>query len=323
MKIRSVFGILFCVLSLSSVCSAKTVKNGCYQQGSQYTIVASDKWVTRDVAVSDFSKLTVSAPVKVVYTPGSTAKLSIKAPENLFSWIDTKVSGKTLSIKYDSKVSVEFKESSDDVEIYVSSATLSDLTVTSPAKVTIKGDLNAKDLNLDISGVGSVTGENIFAKSACFGLNTCAEVKFNKVNVGKLSVDAIGVSKLNLGDTQASTAKISVGNCSELNIKKGEYDSLSLDASDVAGATIDKLSATTVSVNAVKSSTVNLKSGTCGYASYSAVRVSNIFAKDVKADRGSVEANNCSKVESKIALIESMDVRGVSDVVNGSSKISM
>ncbi len=163
------------------------------------------KTETRNVA--DFSKIDAGGAVNVEVTAQKEFGLTIEADDNLLQKIKTEVSGDTLKIYSEDKISpktrinvkvsmpeiegLELSGASDGILINVKTDSL-ELKASGASKLKVDGE--AKEINIDASGASKIDAENLKAEDADVDANgaSSAVVSAN----GDLKLDASGASKI-------------------------------------------------------------------------------------------------------------------------------
>ena len=174
------------------------------------TIKESKNYVTKEIKVSNFNKITVTGSPTVVYTQRSgKPEVSVYTSDNIAEVLDIHVKDGTLYVGFKKGVSVSYRK----LDIRVSSPGLNALNVTGSGEIQLANGLKTEDLTLSVAGSGDLNGNHI----QCDGL--------------KASVTGSG--DLDLNDIRCATVKASVAGSGDLVLKR--LASTSVEAS-VAGS---------------------------------------------------------------------------------------
>ena len=174
------------------------------------TIKESKNYVTKEIKVDNFNKITVTGSPTVVYTPRSgKPEVTVYTSDNIAEVLDIHVTNGTLYVGFKKGISVSYRK----LDIRVSSPDVNSLSVTGSGEIQLANGLKTEDLTLSVAGSGDLNGNHI----QCDGL--------------KASV--AGSGDLDLNDIRCATVKASVAGSGDLVLKR--LASTSVEAS-VAGS---------------------------------------------------------------------------------------
>ena len=174
------------------------------------TIKESKNYVTKEIKVNNFNKITVTGSPTVVYTQRSgKPEVTVYTSDNIAEVLDIHVTNGTLYVGFKKGISVSYRK----LDIRVSSPDVNSLSVTGSGEIQLANGLKTEDLTLSVAGSGDLNGNHI----QCDGL--------------KASV--AGSGDLDLNDIRCATVKASVAGSGDLVLKR--LASTSVEAS-VAGS---------------------------------------------------------------------------------------
>lgn len=162
--------------------------------------------------LADFKEIEVGGIIEVEITAQKDFSVEVQADDNLLEYIETEVSGDTLKIHTNKRISPQTK-----IRIIISMPELTGLEVSGVSKTTatnIKTDSfkidisgaskvvitgQAKDLNIEASGVSKVNAEGLKVENAEINSSGASNLTVSVSN--ELNADASGASQVNyVGD---------------------------------------------------------------------------------------------------------------------------
>ena len=160
------------------------------------TIKESKNYVTKEIKVDNFNKITVTGSPTVVYTQRSgKPEVTVYTSDNIAEVLDIHVKDGTLYVGFKKGVSVSYRK----LDIRVSSPGLNALSVTGSGEIQLANGLKTEDLTLSVAGSGDLDGNHI----QCDGL---------KATVA-------GSGDLHFDDIRCATVKTSVAGSGDLVLK--------------------------------------------------------------------------------------------------------
>jgi hypothetical protein len=109
--------------------------------------------------VGSFSRIDFKIAGKLYVTQGATEKVEIDASKDLLEQIETKVEGSKLVIHMPGSRNWNWKSGDDDVKVYITVKTLEGLYVSGSGDVIGQSKFTTGDLDLKVSGSGSMEVE--------------------------------------------------------------------------------------------------------------------------------------------------------------------
>ncbi len=223
----------------------------------------NEKKVEKTVSIPEFSSISASAGIKVIYTQGkSTGKAQVSTTESGDKYLVVEVKSGCLKLYYDSKrrgVNIN-----GPTIVTVQSPTLKKVDLSSAASLQSNGTINQSSLiefNLSSAAAATLTSIN------------CDNLQADLSSSAALSVNSFGGTNLTLVGSSASSASFDKVNCkggvwlhtssaAGMSIDKLTSESLSGDASSGSRITVDNINCKSVEGDASSGASVNL-SGKC------------------------------------------------------------
>ena len=172
-----------------------------YSSGNVFgnkTIKASKNYVTKDIRVSDFEKISLAGGQNVIYTqkPGAP-KVEVYTSDNIIEVLDIRVKDNTLIIGFKKGVNVSY----DKLDVRVNSQDLSGVSVAGSGDFTFTNGLKtSNDLSLSVAGSGDIKGQNL----------SCNDMKVSIAGSGDINTESI----------QCNNLKTSIAGSGDMGIKK-------------------------------------------------------------------------------------------------------
>lgn len=154
-------------------------------------VTASKNIITKDIRLTDFSKLTASGSINMVYhqEAAGNPRVIITCPDNVLDYIVVEQKGSKLSIKLKDRVNISWNGRHDDKDfvIHVYSKGIDEFQGSGSGDYTLAGILQATDFKASLSGSGDVKIENLKASG---------DVSFNLTGSGDFKVNAVACQTL-------------------------------------------------------------------------------------------------------------------------------
>ena len=156
-------------------------------------ITASKNIVKKSFAVGDFERISAGAIFKVIYTPAKgKPKVEVRTADNVMPLVAVAVEGGELQLRLSHNGSIRSIKS---IDVYVSSPSLSGITLSGTAKGEIGGRLEAKSFEARLSGVSSLEAGKVDADRFEARLSGSSKMTVGNVVAASAKVRASGVSK--------------------------------------------------------------------------------------------------------------------------------
>jgi hypothetical protein len=125
-------------------------------------IYGNHQLLNEQLDITDYEEISLNISADVFYQQFSDSApyLQIRTDENIFASLDVKVEGRKLiiSTKKDSVIKPS------KLTIYTCSRNLKEVKITGSGDITLKGEVNAKNFDLSISGSGSLFVDSLVCK---------------------------------------------------------------------------------------------------------------------------------------------------------------
>lgn len=167
-------------------------------------VVGSKNYVTKDLKVDNFTKISLAGSPDVTYTqkPGAP-KVEIYTSDNIVDLLDIKVKDNTLYIKFKKNVNVSYKI----LKIRVSSEDLNGISVAGSGDIHLKDGVKTNDdFFISVAGSGDIDGENISCNNMKISVAGSGDIDARGINCQGLKVSVAGSGDMVLKDvTNVST----------------------------------------------------------------------------------------------------------------------
>lgn len=146
-------------------------------------------------AAGSFDRIAIEVPVKAIIKvdAGQQTAIEISGYKNLLHLIKTEIKNNTLRIY---KEELTHFNTDKDITVTISAAALTRLSISGAGEAEIAGALKADNFNLDISGAGDVTIDNIIANTFIAGLSGAGSLEVNGGNVNKAVYTVTGAGDI-------------------------------------------------------------------------------------------------------------------------------
>lgn len=124
----------------------------CFTLTAQKTIKGDGNQVTKTRSVGDFDKIAVSGHFKVTLEKGKEGDITIKGEGNIIEKLETTVNDGVLKIKF--KKGLNFR-SHKTIYLTIGYQDIEGVSLSGSGEVVCNDLINAKDLNLSLSGSGN------------------------------------------------------------------------------------------------------------------------------------------------------------------------
>ena len=180
-KLASLLTCICLILSTTACSQSKNYSSGNW--GSK-KVIASNKYVTKDIKVDNFKKISVAGSPDVTFTQKSgRPEVEVYTSDNIVDLLDIKVKDNTLYIGFKKDVNVSYKK----LEVRVSAETLNGISVAGSGDVFLKNGLQTNDnLSINVAGSGDIKGSGI----------KCNDMKVSVAGSGDINADNITCNNL-------------------------------------------------------------------------------------------------------------------------------
>lgn len=155
-------------------------------KGGPWGIKGKGENVTETKKLIGFDKIRLSIDADIYYTQDSVYKVEISAQQNILAVMKAEVINNTLRFDFRRNVWDHNK-----IKITIHSPDLEELSISGSGDITAENNLNLENLDLSISGSGTVYLPSLTAKSLKATISGSGDVK---VSGGKLNTETFIVS---------------------------------------------------------------------------------------------------------------------------------
>ena len=205
MKALTTF-IAIALLALSTTaCSQQhTYRSGGF--GSK-TVKASKNYVTKDIKVDNFTKLSVAGSPNVTYTQKSgKPTVEVYTSDNIVDLLDIHVKDNTLYIGFKKNVSVSYNK----LEVRVSAEKLNGIAVAGSGDVELKNGLKTDNLKIAVAGSGDISGNSISCTDLDISIAGSGDINSSDITCNDLQVSVAGSGDMKLNNVTANFTRASV-----------------------------------------------------------------------------------------------------------------
>jgi hypothetical protein len=208
--------LLFVIISFAS-CKRNIIKG-------------SGSSATETRPAGTFTAIKVEAPVNAIITVDSNmpAGVQVAGYQNLVSLIKTEIKGGMLRIYTDELVHIDTDK---DIEVKISTQMLQSLDISGAGEAVVTGALKADKFNLDITGAGDVTIDNINSNTFIADLSGAGSLNVKGGNVNNVVYDVTGAGEVTSFPLIAKQVQANVTGAGDVEINATEK----LDV-DITGA---------------------------------------------------------------------------------------
>jgi hypothetical protein len=178
----------------------------------QEVVRGSGRIVSRDVEVSAFTGLEVSATFAVTVFVGDAPAVNVRADDNLIDLLDVGVQGSTLRIGLEPDTQVASATLQADVVV----TSLDSLVVSGASVVRLSDGLDADSLSVELSGASSIIGP-VQIGDGTLVLSGASRATLSG-SATSLSVEASGASELGSRDLSIGDATIDLSGASHAEV---------------------------------------------------------------------------------------------------------
>lgn len=212
--LTSFIAITLLAFSITACSQQHTYSSGIF--GSGKTIKASKNYVTKDIRVDNFTKLSVTGSPDVTYTQkAGRPGVEVYTSDNIVDLLDIHVKDNTLYIGFKKNISVSY----DKLEVRISSETLNGIAVAGSGDVELKNGLKTDDLKISVAGSGDIDGNNIACTNLDISVAGSGDINSSNVTCDELKVSVAGSGDMKLENVTANLTQASVAGSGTVILK--------------------------------------------------------------------------------------------------------
>ena len=195
MKALTTFIAIALLAFSTTACSQQhTYRSGGF--GSK-TVKASKNYVTKDIKVDNFTKLSVAGSPDVTYTQKSgKPTVEVYTSDNIVDLLDIRVKDNTLYIGFKKNVSVSYNK----LEVRVSAEKLNGIAVAGSGDVELKNGLKTDDIKISVAGSGDISGNNISCTDLDISIAGSGDINSSNITCNDLQVSVAGSGDMKLNN---------------------------------------------------------------------------------------------------------------------------
>ena len=163
--------------------------------------------------VSDFSKIGYSLPGTMEIVQSDKASLVLEGDKEDLERIITKVEGDELKI-----YTKHSSHGLGDVKVYVSVVELSDLSIAGSGDVVVKSKLKTNELDLELSGSGSLQCEELMAKEVDVDLAGSGDIFLGGVADNEVEINIAGSGDVKAENLKTKEAEVNIAGSGSVKI---------------------------------------------------------------------------------------------------------
>lgn len=220
----------------------------CAQNWKNETIVASKNYVTKDIKVQKFNKISVAGSPDVFFTQkAGSPKVEVYTSDNIAEVLEIKVKDNTLHIGFKKNTSI--KMNGKKLEIRVSAETLSALSVAGSGDIYLNNGLKANnDLSVSVAGSGDIQGKDIQCNNLKISVAGSGDIKAERIQTSTLKVSVAGSGDIKLKDVNTVNTEANVAGSGTVSLS-GATQSASYNVSGSGNLFANSFEAKNVSAN--------------------------------------------------------------------------
>lgn len=185
MKALTTFIAIALLAFSTTACSQQhTYRSGGF--GSK-TVKASKNYVTKDIKVDNFTKLSVAGSPDVTYTQKSgKPTVEVYTSDNIVDLLDIRVKDNTLYIGFKKNVSVSYNK----LEVRVSAEKLNGIAVAGSGTAILSG--STQEAEYSVAGSGDLLASDFVAKKASASVAGSGDIKCHATDFLKVRTSGSG-----------------------------------------------------------------------------------------------------------------------------------
>ena len=186
--------------------------------------------VEKTLDLTGFDAIVVNGSSDMELTQGETFKVLVKANEDVFQYLDYKVSGGKLVLETVDNVNIRAEE----FNIYITLPTLKSLEVNGAADVDLKnGYKSSEALEVEVNGAGDFEFNSITVPTLSFELNGAGDIEADNIDVEELKVMVNGAGDIDLSG-KAVKASFSVNGAGDIDARRLDCQDFTTSKSGLA-----------------------------------------------------------------------------------------
>lgn len=164
--------------------------------------------------VGDFTRVEAAFSGNVEFVQHASKSVTVKAADNLQSYIITEVKGNTLVLK--TKPNVDIKGGS--VTIYVSNPAMTGATISGSGNISFNTDINTTSLDLRVSGSGNIYAPKLTATNLEAEITGSGDITIEGGAISTQDIRITGNGDYNTQQMRSEQAKVKVSGSGEAKL---------------------------------------------------------------------------------------------------------
>ncbi len=241
MKHCTLFTVVAILANCFTACSQgykHTFSSGLFSE----TVEASNNYVTKEIPVKEFEKLSVAGSLDVEYTQQAGApRVEIHTSDNIIDLLEVRVKGGTLSIQFKKNYKVRYNK----LQIRVFSQTLNALSLAGSGDVLLTNGLETDQFSLSVAGSGDIKGDDVRCRKLAVSIAGSGDVRLEDAAAEEVSASIAGSGTLVLsGNAESAEYEISgSGDVRAVNLAANRVSASIAGSGDIRCHAIDFLKA--------------------------------------------------------------------------------
>ncbi len=237
------------------------------------------------------------------------SKVVVKADDNILPYIETKISGGVLEVRY--KDGVAFK-TGNPIQIFVQAPRMESLELSGVSHLT--GDIGKQNkLEIESSGGSSVELGRLQLKDLKVSTSGTSQVRFQGLSGQALSLDASGGSTIDAGKLKLQSLDAEASGTSNIQADQLAGQDLAIHSSGGASVEFNDIRMNDVRIQSSGTSNVEIL-GVSQTVDIDLTGGSRVKADDLKVQEAKVEASGVSSCDLTKAVIVKGELSGGSTV---------
>ncbi len=211
--------ILAAAAMLAASCSVSINGNG----GSQPPAGSAKAAVhaAESAAAKGFTGIRINGGYDVYYTPGAQTSIRLEGDADCIRRTIVENKGNTLIIS-PAKGKGFFKSNDQDVDIYITSPAISNVSVKGSGDFTAKGDISTRKFSAAIAGSGDVRMRGVTADAVSVSVSGSGDVEIGAAKAGVAEFSISGSGDIGVKDIKAGSVKARIAGSGDVEMARAD-----------------------------------------------------------------------------------------------------
>lgn len=206
MKSLATFTAIALLASSTTACS----QQNSYSSGNIFggkTVKGSKNYVTKEIKVDNFGKVSVGGSFDVTYTQkAGKPEVKVYTSDNIVDLLDIHVKDNTLFIGFKKGVNVSY----DKLQVSISAEKLNGISVAGSGDIELANGLKTDDLKISVAGSGDIKGSNISCTDLDISIAGSGDINSSNITCNNLKASVAGSGDMKLNNITATSATASI-----------------------------------------------------------------------------------------------------------------